>query len=607
MQKLRTTMDTTTQNAIDAWLNGAYDEATKKEIRRLQREAPEELIDAFYTHLSFGTGGLRGIMGVGTNRMNIYTVRAATQGLANYLLQHPLPSGRHKVLIGFDCRHHSREFAEETAKVLAANDIEVFLYKELRPVALISFGVQFKHCSAGVLITASHNPPAYNGYKVYWSHGGQVLPPHDKGIINEVNKIRGPEQVKTTKLSSPLIQEIAEEIDHAYLQTIHAEQLHPGDNQTHGKDLHVVYTSLHGGGITMIPPALKDWGFTQLTLVNEQSTPDGSFPTVKSPNPEDPAALKMGIDKLQQVNGDLLIGTDPDVDRLAVVVMHQGKPIHLNGNQTACLCLEYVCKALHAEQLWPPKPMFVKTIVTTELFRAIAEHYKATCLDVLTGFKYIGQKIAQWEEEKKADVATHHFIFGGEESYGYLLGTHARDKDAVISAALVCEVALHQKLQNKTLIDLLNEIYKKYGVFREKLESMTFEGKEGADQIHTIMERLRTSPPKTLEGTAIVKMEDYKTRVTTHLETGEHEPILLPKSDVILFWLEDGTKLVIRPSGTEPKMKIYCGCKEKHRFTDQQDLEKSIWDCDMRVDIYLKAIQQLLVIPTLNVDPKRSL
>lgn len=597
MQKVKTEMDAQTQKNIDTWLQGAYDEKTKADIRRLQIENPEELIDAFYTTLSFGTGGLRGIMGVGSNRMNIYNIRAATQGLANYLTKQKPTMGKHRVLVGFDCRNHSREFAEETAKVLAANGIEVFLYQELRPVALISFGVLYKKCSAGVMVTASHNPPEYNGYKVYWSHGGQVLPPHDKGIIDEVNKIIDPSQVKIESYPNPLIHDIGEEIDRAYLDAIHSLQLHSDDNHAHGQDLHVVYTSLHGGGITMIPRTLAEWGFTHVSIVEEQKKPDGNFPTVKSPNPEEPATLKMGIEKLEKVKGDLLLATDPDVDRLAVVVMHEGKPVSLNGNQIACLALEHICRSLKETHRIPPKPMFVKTIVTTELFKAIAEHYKAFCIDVLTGFKYIGEKIAQWDEEKLANIPTHHYIFGGEESYGCLFGTHARDKDAVVASALICDLALHLKLQGKTLIDFLYEIYSHYGVYREKLLSLTFEGKEGAEKMQKMMDHLRHTPPKTLSETAVITLEDYENRSVLTLETGHKEPLLLPKSDVLRFWLADRTKIVVRPSGTEPKIKIYCSCVEKHLFHEKREIDKSIWDCDRRVDNYLYAIKKILTSP----------
>ncbi len=585
-------VDNKTQNNIDSWLYGDYDEQTKEEIRRLQRENSEELLDAFYTSLSFGTGGLRGIMGVGTNRMNAYNVRAATQGLANYI---KTQTSKGSVVIGYDCRHHSREFAEEAAKVLAAGGIEVFLYSALRPVPVVSFGVLYKKAIAGIMVTASHNPPEYNGYKVYWDYGGQVLPPHDKGIIDEVNQITSNKMVKTVALPHPLVHEVNGEIDVAYLKAIHDWQFHPGDNHTHGKELHVVYSSLHGAGITMVPPALRDWGFTNLTIVKEQETPDGSFPTIKSPNPEEHAALEMGIDLLKKVNGDVLLATDPDTDRLGVVVMHENKPFFFNGNELACILLEHVCRALHQTHSMPSKSMFVKTIVTTELFRKIAEHHGGTCLDVLTGFKYIGEKIAQWEEEKGSGVPEHHYIFGGEESYGYLLGTHVRDKDAIISATCVCEAALQLKREGKTLVDLLYEIYRTHGIFREKLLSLTFGGKEGADKMREMMRHLRETPPKILADKPVTVMEDYLTHTKLHLETGKKETLVLPKSDVLRFWLEDGTKIVVRPSGTEPKIKLYCAVHEKHHHIDQHDMEKALEKCDRRLDEILHLMKEMLV------------
>lgn len=566
------------------WLEGDYDEATKAEIRRLEKEDPQELEDAFYTNLSFGTGGLRGIMGVGTNRMNGYTVRAATQGLANYLMTQQGKS----VVIGYDSRHHSREFAEEAAKVLAANDIEVFIYKELRPVPIVSFGVLHKKATAGIMITASHNPPKYNGYKVYWDYGGQVLPPHDQGIIDEVNKITDNKQVKITDFSNRLIHEIDDEIDNAYIKTIRDLQYHPGDNHTHGKELKIVYSSLHGAGITMVPPALNDWGFTNLSIVKAQAAPDGDFPTVTSPNPEEHSALALGIEELKKVNGDLLIATDPDTDRLGCVVMHENKPFFFNGNEIACLLLEHICRSLKP---MPPKAMFVKTIVTTELFRAIAEHHGAGCLDVLTGFKYIGQKIAQWENES---VAPHHYIFGGEESYGYLLGTHVRDKDAIISATCLAEAALQLKRQNKTLVDLLYEIYQTYGIYREKLASLTFEGKEGAEKMAAMMKNLRSNPPTILADQPVEIMEDYLTHTRHHISTKHTETLTLPASNVLRFWLADGTKIVIRPSGTEPKIKLYVALHDKHHHSDTHALEKALEKGDKRLDSLLLSVKKTL-------------
>lgn len=590
----KTVIDETTQKNIDAWLQGNYDSQTKDYIQQQLQKNPQELVDAFYTHLSFGTGGLRGIMGVGTNRMNVYTVRFATQGLANYIAKQEKSSKRHYVLIGYDCRNHSREFAEETAKVLAGNGIEVFLYKELRPVALVSFGVLYKKCIAGVMITASHNPPAYNGYKVYWRHGGQVLPPHDKGIIHEVGEIKQLSDVKSVDLPHPLVHEIDEEIDSAYIAAIRNLQLYPEQNKEHGKELSIVYTNIHGGGITMVPRALNDWGFSSLSYVEEQKKPDGNFPTVKSPNPEEPATLKMGIDQLIKVKGDILMATDPDVDRVAVVVMHEGKPVSLNGNEAACIGLEHICRALTESKKMPPKAMFVKTIVTSELFKAIAEYYKGTCIDVLTGFKYIGEKISHWELEKKVDVPHHQFIFGGEESYGCLLGTHARDKDAVVTAALMSEAALHQKLMGKTLIDLLYEIYKTHGVYREKLLSLTYEGKEGLEKIQSMMDSLRKNPPRVLGKSKVVAIEDYLTHTIHYLESGKKEPLLLPKSDVLRFWLEDKTKLVVRPSGTEPKIKVYCGCFKKPLFSDTLSIDEMINVCDTKAELYLDILKKML-------------
>ncbi|MFZ0565571.1 MAG: phospho-sugar mutase [Chlamydiales bacterium] len=592
MKKTEIVIDPNTQKNIDGWLNGNYDEESKKEVHRLLREDPEEALDAFYTHLSFGTGGLRGVDGVGTNRMNIYTVRKATQGLSNYLLKQTPAGEQHSVLISYDCRTHSRQFAEESAKVLAANGIGVFLYKELRPVALASFGVLYKKCTAGIMITASHNPPQYNGYKVYWSHGGQVLPPHDKGIIEEVEKTK---EIKTASFPHPLITELNGEIDAAYIEAIRPLQLHPGDNYTQGNQLKVVYTSLHGAGITMVPRALKDWGFTNLEIVKEQEIPDGRFPTVKSPNPEYHETLAIGVDKLQQSEGDILLGTDPDTDRLGVVVRHEGKPFFFDGNQVACLLLEHICSSLKQTQMMPPKAMFIKTIVTTELSRAIAEHYQVGCIDVLTGFKYVGEKIAQWEAEKEANVSTHHYIFGGEESYGYLLGTHVRDKDAIISAACACEAALQAKLEGKTWVDSLYKIYQRHGIYREKLISLTYEGKEGGEKMRSIMSRLRDSLIQSVGDVDVIVIEDYLSRKAHHLQTEEITPLLLPKSDVLRFWLADQTKIVLRPSGTEPKIKLYCGVVEKHHHPDAHSIEKAIEQCDSKLDEMLAIFKKYLI------------
>lgn len=581
--------DPKTQKNLDQWFADDYDEASKTEIRRLQKENPLQLLDAFYTHLDFGTGGLRGMMGVGTNRINRYTIRSATQGLANYIATLPIGEKKHSIIIGFDSRHSSKEFAGEAAKVLAANDIEVFLYNELRPMPLLAFGLLHKKCIAGIMITASHNPSSYNGYKVYWSHGGQVLPPHDRKIVEEVNKISSLSHVRSVPLSHPLVHEIFDEIDPIYLKAIDPLQLYPKDNKERGGELHVVYTSLHGAGITMVPLALANWGFTNSTIVSSQEKPDGDFPTVLSPNPEEHEALAIGVEKLQEVGGDLLLATDPDTDRLGVVVMDRGKPYFFDGNQIACLLLYHICSSLQKTDSLPLRPTFIKTIVTSELFRKIVEDHKGTCIDVLTGFKYIGEKIAQWEK----DSSTPHFVFGGEESYGYLLGTHVRDKDAIVSAVSLCEAALQMKIQGKTLVDLLYEIYEKYGVYRGKLISIDCKGKEGADRMEEMMDSLRAYPPRTLTGIPVVKFEDYLT--SSCLVGDEEEFMALPKSNVLRIWLSDKTKIVIRPSGTEPKIKLYGEMVDEKSHVGRSEIEQALRASDLRLDSILTTMKVRLL------------
>lgn len=582
-------LDDTTQANVESWLKGDFDEASKEAVQKLQGD---ELIDAFYQHLSFGTGGLRGIMGVGTNRMNVYTVRAATQGLANYINK---IQGKKRVVIGYDSRHHSEEFAEQSAHVLAANGIEVFLFKELCPVPLVSFGVLHLKAQAGIMITASHNPPEYNGYKVYWSHGGQVIAPHDKRIIEEVDQIKQLSQVKQTENTS-LIHKVDGEIERAYMEKIRPLALHPGDNQTHGKELHIIYTSLHGAGITIVPKVLEDWGFKNVTLVENQVNPDGDFPTVKKPNPEEPAALALGVDKMQEKAADILIANDPDADRIGIVVMHERGPYYLNGNEVACLVIEHICCSLANAKEMPAKPMFVKTIVTSQLFATIAQHYGASCLDVLTGFKYIGEKIAKWEEENKRLVTTHQYIFGGEESYGYLYGTHVRDKDGIISAAIIAEMALQLKMQNKTVVDFLFEIFKKYGVYANKSVSFEFEGKEGADKIQQMMKQLRENPPRKIGSIDVLSIEDYLLHRKKNLVTGLSEPLLLPKSNVIVLRLADLSTMVVRPSGTEPKIKFYCEVTDKHFHADRHSIEKSLKKCYHLIDERIQLLKKIIMV-----------
>jgi phosphoglucomutase/phosphomannomutase len=573
-------IDPEVQKRVQVWLNGDYDDQTKEAIRKM---APEELIDAFYRDLEFGTGGLRGVMGVGTNRMNKYTVGAATQGLANYILKHR-EKGCDGVVIGYDSRHHSREYSELTAHILAANGIRVFIFAELRPTPLVSFACRYKHAQAAIMITASHNLRQYNGYKVYWSDGAQVLPPHDVGIINEVNAIRQPSQVRWgSKQDDSLISWMGPEVDEAYCDAIAPLAFYPEANQRFGGQLKPIYTSLHGTGITLAPKAMARWGFNQVAYVDKQVIPDGDFPTCPYPNPEEPDALKLGIETLMAKEGDLLLATDPDADRLGVVVRHQGKPVILNGNQIASICMHHICDALQKRGELKQSLGFIKTIVTTELIATIARAYGKSCTDVLTGFKYIGQIIHQWET-----TGGPRFVFGGEESYGYLLGTHARDKDAEVMCALLCEIALGAKQQGKTLVDRLDETYRRFGLFRERLESITLEGREGHEKILEMMKTLRHNPPSQLSGRPVVAIEDYSTSTRTEIPSGKTSRIDLPKSNVLRYWLDDQTKVVARPSGTEPKIKFYCGVQQP--ATDP--IDTAIQRCDQQLDLLISDLKR---------------
>lgn len=549
---------------IDSWLQGNYDPETKEEIRRLRKEKPEALVDAFYTTLAFGTGGLRGIVGVGTNRMNKYIIREATQGFANYIRK-TVSDKTPSVFISYDSRTTSRAFTEEAAKVLAANGIRSYITKNLRPTPLASFGCRHYKCCAAIMITASHNPPEYNGYKVYWSDGAQVIPPHDKGIIQEVRAISDISQAVTSSFPNPLIVEVGEELDDAYLKAIDSLQLQPEVDKRHGSELKIVYTPLHGTGATMVPKALKRWGFPNVSLVAAQADADGRFPTVRYPNPEELSALKLGIEQMVKEGADLLLATDPDADRVGVALMHEGKPVTLNGNQIASLCLSFILETLSEQKRLPANGALIKTIVTTELFRAIAEAFKKPCFDVLPGFKYIAALIRAWEED-----GSHQFLFGGEESLGYLIGTHARDKDGVVSCALLAEVALKAKLSGQTLLDKLHQLYATYGVYREELKSISYpETRAGRAQMSQVMGRLRTNSLKEIGGSKVVSVDDYLK--------------MKPSSDILIFHLEDKSRLVVRPSGTEPKVKLYCGVHKK----PGNNLEETIKQCDARCEALL--------------------
>lgn len=585
-------LDPITKKNVEAWLLDSFDKKTREEIERLAKEDTQALSDAFYTKMSFGTGGLRGLMGIGTNRMNHYTVSFATQGLANYLVS-TFPNTALFVYIGYDCRENSRAFAETTASVLAGNGIRAYLSKELSTTPFTSYCCRELGCQAAIMVTASHNPRAYNGYKVYWQDGGQVLPPHDLGIVREADKISSPDQVKRAPLNSPLIEERFEKEKRTYIESVHNLQIFPKENRERGRLLHIVYSNLHGTGIQFIPDVLSDWGFTNVSYVEEQKRPDGSFPTCPFPNPEEPETMALGVDLLKKLNADLFIATDPDADRMRAVINHRGEDVWLNGNQLACLMLYHVLKSLVKKEALPKEAAFIKTIVTTELFRKITEGFGRPTYDVLTGFKYIAQMIHEWELARNGKT----YIFGGEESYGTLLGTIARDKDAVVATALISEAALHASFEGKTLIDLLHEIYTRFGVYGESLLSLSFpETKEGKAGIASALDRLRDSPPATLLGEKIVRIADYQTSLDTDLQSKKSSPIALPKSDVIQLFLLDGSKVTIRPSGTEPKIKLYAEVPLPVSVTVKDTLLRA----EERCKALLQELKRLLTLQTMR-------
>ena len=532
------------RQVAQSWLDGNYDEQTKSEVRELMEKDPAGLEDAFYRNLEFGTGGLRGVMGVGTNRMNKYTVGMATQGLANYIRKH-CTGDDIKVCVSYDCRNHSKEFAKITADVFSANGLHVYLFESLRPTPELSYSIRKKGAQSGVMVTASHNPKEYNGYKVYWSDGAQITSPVDKDIVAEVNAISDPSMVKFVPgEGAGKIEIMGEEVDNSYLDDILSLMLSPEAREKH-KDLKIVYTPLHGTGVRLVPMALKRLGFENIIHVPEQDVNDGDFPTVMSPNPEEPSALKMAVEAADREHADIVLATDPDADRMGIAVRdNDGKMVLFNGNQTGSMLTYYILNRWKELGKLDPSKHVVKTIVTTELIRAIAEKFGVKVYNVLTGFKYIAEIVKQ--NEGKGE-----FICGGEESYGFNVGEYVRDKDAVIACSMVAECACWAAEQGLTLYQLMQKIYKEFGYYRESLTSLVRKGKAGVEEIAAIMTDMRNNPPKDLAGSPVVKVVDYNKPE----ETG------LPKSNVLQFFSEEGDVVSVRPSGTEPKIKFYFGAK----------------------------------------------
>lgn len=567
----------------EKWLTPGFDEETRTRVKNMIENDQQDLIESFYKDLEFGTGGLRGIMGVGTNRMNKYTVGMATQGLANYLKKMFSQKDEIKVAIACDSRNNSDYFARITAEVFSANGIKVFLFESLRPTPELSFAIRHLGCSSGVVITASHNPKEYNGYKAYWDDGAQLIPPHDKNVISEVQQIGSIDQVNFNG-NEDLIEMIGKNVDDAYLSKVKELSLSP-DLVQRQKDLKIVYTPLHGTGAVMVPEALKMFGFKNVTVVEEQAVPDGDFPTVKSPNPEEPAALEIALEKARDIDADLVMATDPDADRVGIAVKNlDGEFVLLNGNQAASLLLHYVLNKWSANGKLTGKEYIVKTIVTSELLSDIAAKYNVPCYDVLTGFKWIADIIKQNEGEKT-------FIAGGEESYGYMVGDFVRDKDAVSSCAMIAETAAWAADSGKSLYQLLIDIYLEFGFYKERLVSIVRKGKSGSEEIRAMMERFRVSPPESLNNSKIIRVNDYLTLENKNLETGKTDEIDLPKSNVLQFFLADGSKISMRPSGTEPKIKFYFGVKE--RLSDRDDYESVNAGLESRIEALIKDLKIL--------------
>ncbi|MBQ6588743.1 MAG: phospho-sugar mutase [Butyrivibrio sp.] len=568
------------QKQFEYWLNDSYfDEATKQELLAIRNDEAE-VEDRFYRELEFGTGGLRGVIGAGTNRMNKYTVRKATQGLANYIKKNGgADAAKRGVAISFDCRRFSPEFAEETALCLAANGIKAYVSDILRPTPELSFALREFGCIAGVMVTASHNPPEYNGYKVYWEDGAQITPPHDTGIISEVMAITDYHEVKTMSkedaVAAGLYVAFGEEIDDKYMVELKKQIIHKDVIGEMADKFTIVYSPFHGTGNLPVRRVLKELGFKNVFVVPEQELPDPDFTTLDYPNPEDPKAFELALKLAKEKDADIVLATDPDADRLGIYAKDTktGEYVAFTGNMSGMLIGEYILRERKATGTMPANPAFVTTIVTTNMAKAVAEDYGLHYIEVLTGFKYIGEQIKFFEENGQS----HNYVFGLEESYGCLAGTHARDKDAVVAVMMLCELAAFYKKQGKTVWDAMIDIYEKYGYYKEGQYSITMKGKEGAEQIAALMDRLRSNPPKEFGSFKVEQFRDYKTGKTLDMATGKEGETGLPTSNVLYFALDNDAWCCARPSGTEPKIKFYMGVKGTN-LEDADKLQKELTD-----------------------------
>ena len=550
------------------WLNEFFDPAVRQEVRDLIDRDTDELKDRFYKDLEFGTGGMRGVMGVGTNRINKYTLGKSTQGLSNYLKK-VYPDRELKVVIAYDCRHNSDTLARTVAEVFSANGIKVFLFSKLRTTPELSFAVRHLDCHAGVVLTASHNPPEYNGYKVYWTDGGQIVPPQDGDIIGEINALEF--QDINFNARKELIEMIDLEVDEAFFEA----SVKKGNFNASGKDsFKIVFTSLHGTSITAVPEVLKRAGYTQVTVVEEQAVPDGSFPTVESPNPEEPEALRMAMKKAEEIGADMVIGTDPDSDRLGIAVRNkQGEMVLLNGNQTMVLMTRFLLDQ-HKKKGFKGNEFIASTIVSTPMMDAMAEGYGVECKTSLTGFKWIAKMIMDFPDQL--------FVGGGEESFGFMVGDFVRDKDAVTSTLLACEIGAQAKSEGSSFFEKLIDSYVDFGLYREKLISLTKKGIQGAQEIEEMMERLKNNPVTQIDGSDVIRIDDYNSSTSTHLPGHNTSEINLPKSNVLIYTAADGTRIAARPSGTEPKIKFYFSVNTKIEGPEEFD---EAWNkLDAKVD-----------------------